>query len=89
MSVAETIKLKLQDAFSPTSIDVIDESALHAGHAGAPDGGESHFSVKIVASAFEGMSRVARQRAVYQVLAQEMQNQVHALALEVKAPAEV
>ena len=88
MSVAETIKAKLQSAFNPMSLEVVDESAQHAGHAGAPKGGESHFSVRIVASAFEGMGRVARQRAIYLALDEEMKNQIHALALEVKTPDE-
>ncbi len=89
MSVAETIEKKLQEAFSPLELEVKDESAMHAGHAGAPEGGESHFAVRIVAETFAGMNRVARQRSIYQVLDVEMKNKVHALALEVKAPSEI
>ena len=60
---------------------MVDESHLHAGHAGARPDGESHFRVEIAAEAFKGMSRVARQRAVYGVLSEELADRVHALAL--------
>lgn len=85
MSVAKTIERKLADAFSPRELTVIDESHLHVGHAGARPDGESHFRVEIAADAFEGMSRVARQRAVYEVLAEELADRVHALALTARA----
>ncbi len=88
MSVRDTIELKLKNVFSPEFLEVVDESAMHAGHAGAPDGGESHFRVKMVANDFRGQGRVARQRSVYSVLDEEMKNQIHALALELKAPEE-
>jgi len=86
MSVAETIEAKLRDAFTPVKLAVIDESHLHAGHAGARPQGESHFRVEIISERFEGLSRVARQRAIYQALADEMTSDVHALALDVKSP---
>ncbi len=86
MRVAKIIEEKLNDAFSPVKLTVIDESHLHAGHAGARPEGESHFRVELVSNKFEGMSRVMRQRAVYQVLAQEMASDIHALALDVKSP---
>ncbi|MEH6525840.1 MAG: BolA family protein [Sneathiella sp.] len=86
MSVAETIEVKLQGAFAPSSLTVIDESHLHAGHAGARPQGESHFKVEIISDKFEGLSRVARQRAVYQVLADELATDIHALSLDVKSP---
>ncbi len=85
MRVAKIIEEKLNDAFSPAKLTVIDESHLHAGHAGARPEGESHFRVEIVSNSFEGMSRVAQQRAVYQVLAQEMASDIHALALDIKS----
>ena len=88
MSVSETINLKLTKAFSPVELDVIDESHLHAGHAGAPDGGESHFRIRIVSDVFAGKSRVDRQRAVNEALAEELAGPVHALAMSVKAPGE-
>lgn len=86
MSVAETIERKLREAFSPEQIDVIDESEQHRGHGGWREGGETHFKVRLVASAFEGQSRVARSRAVHKVLAEELSGPVHALALELGVP---
>ena len=88
MSVADNIHGKLTDAFAPEELDVIDQSHLHAGHAGASAAGESHFRVRIVAEAFSGMTRVARQRAVNQVLADELAGPVHALSIEARAPGE-
>ncbi|USG62108.1 BolA family transcriptional regulator [Sneathiella marina] len=85
MSVAQTIEVKLREAFTPSSLTVIDESHLHAGHAGARPQGESHFKVMIISDKFEGLSRVARQRAVYQVLADELATDIHALSLDVKS----
>ena len=81
MSVASTIAAKLTAAFQPARLDVIDDSARHAGHAGAGAGGESHFNVVIVSDAFAGKSRVERQRLVYGVLADELAGPVHALSL--------
>lgn len=88
MSVAEAIKRKLEAALEPAALEITDESHLHAGHAGARAGGESHFRVRIVAAAFAGQSRIARQRAVYEILAPELANQIHALSLVTETPAE-
>jgi BolA protein len=92
MSVADAIRRKLTDAFAPTALDVRDDSARHAGHAGATrqDGsrGETHFHVRLVAPAFEGMSRVERQRRIHAVLAEELKGPVHALSLSALAPSE-
>lgn len=88
MSVAERIRSKLEEAFAPASIEVKDESHLHHGHAGARPGGESHFKVRIVSAAFEGLSRVARQRAVNDVLRAELAGPVHALAMKALTPDE-
>ena len=85
MSVATTIERKLNEAFSPSDLVVIDESHLHAGHAGARPEGESHFRVEITADKFKGMSRVASQRAIYEVLAEELRSDIHALALTVRS----
>ena len=84
MSVASGISEKLKSAFAPTHLDVIDESEAHRGHGGWREGGETHFRVVIHASAFEGLSRVARQRAIHKVLKDELAGPVHALSLEVK-----
>jgi BolA family transcriptional regulator, general stress-responsive regulator len=85
MSVATDIEQKLRDALNPTLLEVIDDSHQHAGHMGARPGGETHFTVKVVAIAFEGLNRVARQRLVYKILAEEMAGPVHALAIEANA----
>ncbi|HUL05080.1 MAG TPA: BolA family protein [Candidatus Acidoferrum sp.] len=88
MSVAADIERKLTAALQPQRVKVVDESELHKGHAGHRPGGESHFRVEIVSSAFEGQSRVARQRRVYEILADELKAGVHALALKTLTPAE-
>ena len=88
MIVAETIRAKLEAAFSPDRLDVRDESALHAGHAGAREGGETHFRVTIVSPAFEGLTRVDRHRRVHELLDTELKDRVHALALTLLTPAE-
>ena len=88
MRVRDMIEAKLTDAFRPKRLAIIDESALHAGHAGARPGGETHFRVELVSSIFEGKSRLDRQRMVYAVLKEEMANRVHALSLTILTPAE-
>ncbi|MCK5423933.1 MAG: BolA family transcriptional regulator, partial [Emcibacter sp.] len=86
MSVAQTIEQKLRDALNITSIEVVDESYKHAGHAGAPGGGESHFQLAIVSSDFAGKNRVARQREIYRILKAEMAGPIHALSIDAKSP---
>lgn len=88
MAVADRIKDKLTAALSPTRIEVIDESHLHAGHAGARPEGETHFRVEIVAAAFGGQNRVARQRLVNDALAEELADRVHALSMKTLTPEE-
>ena len=88
MTVAETIRDKLSRRFTPERLDIVDESHRHAGHAGAHPDGESHFAVTIVAAAFIGLGRVARQRMVYETLAHELATRVHALSLTTLAPDE-
>lgn len=85
MSIQTTIREKLEAAFSPESLDVIDESHLHAGHAGHREEGESHFRIKMTSSRLAGQSRVAQHRAVNEVLADELKHPVHALALELSS----
>lgn len=89
MRVVDSIEAKLRDQFEPESLEVEDQSHLHAGHAGARPEGETHFEVRMVAQAFSGLNRVARQRAVYQCLSEELSGPVHALALKLQAPEEV
>jgi BolA protein len=87
-AVADAIHAKLTAAFAPDRLDVVDDSSKHAGHSGAREGGESHFTVTLVASAFAGTGRVARQRQVYAVLADELAGPVHAFSLKALAPGE-
>lgn len=90
------IETKLTEAFSPQSLSVIDESHLHAGHhhgdsehhVGFDGSGETHFRVRLVSESFTGQSRLARQRAINAVLAEELAGTVHALAIEASAPGE-
>ncbi len=83
MAYRERINQKLTDQFAPEYLMIRDDSAKHAGHAGASPEGETHFYVEIRAKAFDGLSRVARQRLVYQALSDELAEHVHALALKV------
>ncbi len=76
---------KLQAAFSPLHLEVIDESHFHAGHAGAREGGETHYRVKITAAAFKGKNRLTMHRMVNDVLADDLSSGVHALAIEALA----
>lgn len=86
--IAGTLREKLSAAFAPDQLEIEDDSARHAGHAGAAPGGESHFNIRIRSGAFAGQSRVARQRMVYRVLAEELAGPVHALSLTALAPDE-
>jgi BolA protein len=88
MSVAEILRDKLNLRFAPSRLVIVDESHRHAGHAGARPGGETHFAVTIVSEAFAGLGRVARQRLVYEALAEELASGVHALSLTTLAPHE-
>jgi BolA protein len=79
----------LREALSPLDFALSDDSAKHAGHAGARPGGETHYGLRIVSTRFEGLSRVARQRLVYQTLSAEFADGLHALSLDLKTPQEV
>jgi BolA family transcriptional regulator, general stress-responsive regulator len=88
MTAKDNITKKLREAFSPESLDVIDESHLHEGHSGHRPGGETHFRLYIVSVAFEGKSRIERHRMINEVLAAELAGSVHALAIKAHAPGE-
>ena len=88
MATRDLITKKLTAAFDPESLDVVDESHQHAGHAGHRPGGETHFRVTIVAQAFTGKSRLERHRMVNQTLSGELAGGVHALAIHASAPGE-
>lgn len=76
----------LTEAFDPVLLEISDDSAKHAGHAGAAPGGETHYTVEITSEAFEGLSRVQIQRTVMMVLQKEFDTGLHALSLKAKAP---
>ncbi len=85
MSVVDEIKSKLEAAFTPTALEVINESHQHAGHAGHDGTGESHFRVVIVADAFADMNRLKRHRAVHGAIGADLIGRIHALALEISS----
>jgi BolA protein len=78
----------LRQQFAPEFLRIVDESARHAGHAGAAPGGETHYHVLMVALAFRGQSRIARSRGVHAALADEFAGGLHALALTLRTPEE-
>ncbi|MCR9079222.1 MAG: BolA family transcriptional regulator [Hyphomonadaceae bacterium] len=82
MNRSERIHQILSDAFQPTGLEVVDDSHKHAGHAGARPEGETHYTVIISAAAFDGLTRVARQRAVMDVLKPEFETGLHALSIK-------
>lgn len=86
MSITHKIENKLNEAFRPLRLEVIDESEQHRGHGGWKEGGETHFRVKIVSEKFSGMNRLARHRAIHDALEEELKGAVHALVIEVSAP---
>ena len=86
--VAAEIEQRLRAALAPERLEVSNDSARHRGHAGDDGSGESHFTVRIVAAAFSGMSRLERQRAVNAALADLLAERIHALAIRAKAPGE-
>src|SRR5215208_376239 len=88
MPVQDVITEKLTEAFAPASLDVVDESHRHEGHAGHRPGGETHFRVYIVADAFKGKSRIERHRMINTALSGELAGGVHALAIHAAAPGE-
>ncbi len=85
MRVEDEIREKLQAAFQPRELVVVDDSESHRGHGGYQEGGQSHFNVRIVAEAFEPMSRIARHRAVHAALGSDLIGRIHALALDISA----
>jgi BolA family transcriptional regulator, general stress-responsive regulator len=88
MIMQERIVARLTAALDPILLDVADESDHHAGHAGAREGGGTHYRVRVVSARFERQSRVERHRLVYDLLAAEFADGLHALALVAKAPDE-
>lgn len=85
-AAAAEIEARLRAALAPTAIEVQDDSALHAGHAGAREGG--HYTVRVCSARFRGLGRVARHRLVYDALAPLLSGGIHALAIDARAPDE-
>lgn len=85
MSMEATIRRKLEESLKPSRLEVVNESHLHQGHSGDDGSGESHFRVMVVSPVFAGLTRVAAQRKVYEILQDEMQNQIHALSISTLA----
>ncbi len=88
MRKADLIREQLESKLAPLQIRIIDESLNHAGHVGANAGGESHFRLEVVSRQFEGLSRVARHRLIYQALGNAFDEGLHALKIDAKAPGE-
>ena len=87
MSVAQEMRRRL-GALAPLRMELVDESAKHAGHAGAAPGGNTHWNLTIVSAAFSGKPTVVRHRMIYQALGELMQNPIHALAIRARSPEE-
>lgn len=85
MSVAEEMRQRLEQAFHPSRLEVLDESEGHRGHAGWREGGGTHWRIRIEAPVFAAMSRVERHRAIHAALGPDVIGRIHALALDVKA----
>lgn len=88
MKLVDIIKQKLTESLEPENIEVEDESHKHIGHVGSKPGGETHFFVKIVSQKFDGISRIARQRMVFEILGEEMKGKIHAISIKAISPKE-
>ena len=88
MRVADRIRSKLEAGFKPVQLTIIDDSARHAGHAGARPEGKTHFTIEIVSPVFAGLGRIERQRRIYAALAEELAGPVHALSIKARSPEE-
>tara|TARA_B100000686_G_scaffold218749_1_gene225822 strand:+ start:707 stop:988 length:282 start_codon:yes stop_codon:yes gene_type:complete len=87
-SVEKEIEAILQKRFKPVELVIIDESHKHAGHVGAPTGGESHFRITITADEFTSLNRLERQRTIHGALDHLLQGPIHALSIKASAPSE-
>ena len=88
MRVSEIIRTKLEESLAPALLEIIDESHRHESHSGSKPSGETHFNVTIVSTAFEGKTQVARHRMVFDLLKEQMDAPIHALALTTLTPKE-
>ncbi|WP_075997483.1 BolA family protein [Salaquimonas pukyongi] len=90
MGIIQNIEDQIRSELAPAALEIINESHLHAGHQESFDGtGETHLRIKIVAEAFEGLSRLERHRRINALVAGEMEKGLHAIAIEAKAPSEL
>ena len=89
MKVAHSISEKLKNNLNIQSLEIIDESEKHRGHAGFQEGGESHFIIKIISNDFEGLNKVKRHKLIYQILDFEIKNKIHALSIDAKTEDEI
>lgn len=85
MQICDEIEARLNDAFAPDELVVEDDSESHRGHGGWREGGQTHFNVKLRATAFADMTRLQRHRAVHAALGPELVGRIHALALDISA----
>ena len=85
----DRLRAALTAAFTPDLLEIVDDSARHAGHSGAAAAGETHYSVRMVSNAFAGQSRVARSRAVHAAVDFEFRDGLHALSLVLRSPSEL
>jgi BolA protein len=88
VSVADEMRRRIEQALAPERLELVDDSAAHAGHAGAAPGGNSHWRVTVVSAAFAGKPMLARHRLVYRALGDLMQHPIHALQISARAPGE-
>ena len=88
MTVAATLRQRLQDRLAPQRLEIVDESARHHGHAGWREGGETHFHITVEAACFTGRSRIDRQRMVHGAVADLLRERIHALSITALAPGE-
>lgn len=84
MTLAEDIRSRLEQAFTPSELQVIDDSERHRGHAGYQEGGESHWHIVIAASALDDMGRVARHRAIHEAIGRDILDRIHALSIDIR-----
>src|SRR5580704_13646721 len=85
-TLTERMRSKLEAALAPERLEIEDQSHLHAGHSGARPGGQTHFRIKVASARFIGKGRVERHRMVYALLADEIADGVHAIAIETRTP---
>ncbi len=86
MNRLDVIRTKLDKALTPSEINVVDESSLHAGHAGSHEGGETHYRVEVRSAVFIGKSRVERERLIHSLLVDEFSGGLHALSIKARVP---